>query len=150
MTIQSRVVRSNLPASTPDVTPNVGPSTAIGGSVIVSESALPTGAATSAKQDTLLAEIQSSPSTATLSSVATSTASATIIASNTARKGITIVNEASDYMYLKFGTTASATSYNVYLPPYATYCQGKGEYDGRMDGILKSGTGTARVAEITD
>jgi hypothetical protein len=59
VTIQRSVVRSSAPSTslTQERAP-LGPSTAIGGSVIVSESALPSGASTSAKQDTLLTELQ--------------------------------------------------------------------------------------------
>jgi len=55
---QNSVVRAGLgrPTSTPDQDPIS--SSAVSGTVIVSESVLPDGAATSAKQDTLLTELQ--------------------------------------------------------------------------------------------
>lgn len=91
--------------------------------------------------------------TATLSNVSTSNSSATLLASNTARIGATITNEATTVLYVKFGTTASATSYTVVLAgaasaPYSYYEVPAG-YTGRIDGILASSTGTARVTEIT-
>lgn len=91
--------------------------------------------------------------TATLASVSTSTTSATLISANSARIGATITNEAATVLFVKFGTTASATSYVVSLAgaaaaPYSYYEVPAG-YTGRIDGILASSTGTARVTEIT-
>jgi hypothetical protein len=89
--------------------------------------------------------------TATLSNVATSTASATLLASNAARKGAVIYNDSLVVMYVKFGTTASATSFTYYLAAGATLelPSSPGLYTGRIDGILASSTGTARVTELT-
>lgn len=91
--------------------------------------------------------------TATLSNVSTSGTTATLLAANSARIGATITNEATTVIYIKFGTTASATSYTVTLAgaasaPYSYYEVPAG-YTGRIDGILASSTGTARVTEIT-
>ena len=89
--------------------------------------------------------------TATLSNVATSNASATLLASNAARKGAVIYNDSLVVMYVKFGTTASATSFTYYLAAGATLelPSSPGLYTGRIDGILASSTGTARVTELT-
>lgn len=91
--------------------------------------------------------------TGTLTNVNTSTTSATLLAANNARIGAQITNEATTVLYIKFGTTASATSYTVTLAgasaaPYSYYEVPAG-YTGRIDGILASSTGTARVTEIT-
>jgi hypothetical protein len=91
--------------------------------------------------------VQKAP-TATLSNVSTSTTNATLLASNTARIGAQIFNEASVVMYVKFGATASATSYTVQLATN-TYYEVPAGYTGQIDGILASGTGTARVTEET-
>lgn len=91
--------------------------------------------------------------TGTLSNVATSTTSATLLAANSARIGATVTNEAATVLYIKFGATASATSYTVSISgqasaPYSYYEVPAG-YTGIIDGILASSTGTARVTEIT-
>jgi hypothetical protein len=89
------------------------------------------------------------PATATLANVATSTTSATLQASNASRLGWTCYNDStSSVLYIKYGTTASATSFTVRLDPGGQYVDPTG-YTGRIDGILASGTGTARVTELT-
>ena len=88
--------------------------------------------------------------TATLSNVATSNASAQLLASNAARKGAIIYNDSLVVMYVKFGTTASATSFTYYLVAGATLeLPSSPVYTGRIDAILASSTGTARVTELT-
>lgn len=91
--------------------------------------------------------IQATP-TATLSNVAGSASSVTVLASNTARKGAIIVNDSTALLYLKFGTTASTTSYTVLLAASAYYEVPFG-YTGILTGIWVSATGNARVTEIT-
>jgi hypothetical protein len=62
-----------------------------------------------------------------------------------------IYNDSLVVMYVKFGTTASATSFTYYLAAGATLelPSSPGLYTGRIDGILASSTGTARVTELT-
>lgn len=90
--------------------------------------------------------------TATLTNVSTSTASASLLASNTSRKGVVIYNDAATaVLYIKFGATASATSFTYYLAAKETIeLPGAGVlYTGAIDGILDAGTGTARVTELS-
>jgi len=89
-------------------------------------------------------------STATLTNVATSTASAQLLAANTSRRGVIIHNDSSGILYVKYGTTASATSFTYRLTSQATLeLPTSPMYTGRIDGILDTGTGTARVTELT-
>lgn len=91
--------------------------------------------------------------TATLSNVAASATSVTVLAANTARIGGQITNDSSAVVYLKFGTTASTTSYTVVLAGAASapfsYYEIPAGYTGRIDGIWASATGNARVTEET-
>lgn len=90
--------------------------------------------------------------TATLSNVAASATSVTILAANTARIGATVTNDSSALIYIKFGTTASTTSYTVVLAGAASapfsYYEVPAGYTGRIDAIWASATGNARVTEI--
>lgn len=86
--------------------------------------------------------------TATLTNVAASATSVTVLASNTSRVGAQIYNDSTVLLYLKFGTTASTTSFTVLLVASAYYEVPAG-YNGKIDGIWASATGTARVTEIT-
>jgi hypothetical protein len=89
--------------------------------------------------------------TATLSNVATSTSSAQLLALNTSRKGAVIYNDSLAALYVKFGTSATSSSFTYYLAAGATLelPTSPGLYTGRIDGILASSTGTARVTELT-
>jgi hypothetical protein len=59
--------------------------------------------------------------TATLSNVASSATSVTVLATNTSRLGCSIQNDSTEVLYLKFGTTASSTSYTVKMAADAHY-----------------------------
>lgn len=89
---------------------------------------------------------------ATLANVAGSAASVTLLAANTARISATIFNDSTSILYVKFGTTASTSSFTVRLVPNAYYEVPVGRdgkiYNGRIDGIWASATGNARVTEV--
>lgn len=89
-------------------------------------------------------------STATLANVSGSASSVTLQASNSARKGFTCHNDSTSILYLKFGSTASATSYTVKLIADAYYeLPTTSVYTGIITGIWVSATGSARVTELT-
>jgi hypothetical protein len=89
-------------------------------------------------------------STATLSNVASSASSVTLLASNTNRKNATIFNDSTAVLYVKFGTTASNSSYTVQMPAGSYYELPVGKiYTGEIDGIWASANGNARVTELT-
>lgn len=94
---------------------------------------------------TVTATSEKSSST-TPTSISTSTTSTQVLAANSSRIEAIIVNDSAAILYLKYGTTASSSSYSVILQPYDTLIET--HYTGRIDGILASGTGTARVTEI--
>jgi hypothetical protein len=91
--------------------------------------------------------------TATLANVAGSASSVTLLAANTSRIIATIFNDSAAILYVKFGTTASTSSFTVRMVPNAYYEVPVGRdgrvYNGRIDGIWASATGNARVTEIT-
>lgn len=88
--------------------------------------------------------------TSTLSNVAASASNVTILATNANRKRVVIVNDSTATLYLKFGATASATSYTYILYGGDTYESPSNPiYTGQIDGIWASATGAARVTEMT-
>lgn len=87
--------------------------------------------------------------TATLSNVAASATSVTVLAANTSRMGVIIVNDSTAILYLKFGTTASTTSFTYKLNPGDTWEMAAPVHTGVLDGIWSSATGSARVTEQT-
>jgi hypothetical protein len=72
----------------------------------------------------------------------------TLLASNASRKGATIYNDSTSVLYVKFGTTASNTSFTVRMIANAYY-EVPFSHTGRIDGIWASATGNARVTEFT-
>ncbi len=94
------------------------------------------------------AVVKSVAPTATLSNVAGSASSVTILAANTSRVGAAVYNDSSAILYLKFGTTASTSSFTTKLFPDGYYEVPAG-YTGILDGIWASAVGSARVTELT-
>lgn len=116
---------------------------------------LPTGAATSAKQDTEISSLASidgkltKGSSSTVTSVGDSATSVTLLASNTSRKSAMVYNDSSAALYLKLGATASTSSFTVKLAQ-DDYFEVPGGYTGVIDGIWASDAGgNARVTEVT-
>lgn len=85
------------------------------------------------------------PSSATLSNIALSTTSVNILSSGTTAYSTIIWNDSAAKLYLKYGTTASATSFTTIVQPNSGWID---NYGGRVDGILQTGTGTARVTRM--
>ena len=92
-----------------------------------------------------------SASTSTLTNVASSASSVSILASNTSAKGRFIFNDSTAILYLKFGTTASTTSYTVQIAPngYYEFPANPSLYNGACDGIWSAANGSARVTELS-
>jgi len=87
------------------------------------------------------------PVNATLSNVASSASSVPLLSADKRRVSFYIYNASTQVLYIKFGATASATSYTHQLaantgwtPPYP--------YNGRVDGIWASANGNARITEF--
>jgi len=92
--------------------------------------------------------IKEAPSnTATLSNVTASVTSVPILAANAARRSAIFYNDSTSDCYLKYGTTASATSFTIYVPSLSTITLQGEEYAGIVTGIWLSATGTMRVTE---
>ncbi len=87
---------------------------------------------------------------AALANVADSATSVTLQAANTARRGWTVFNDSISDLYVKFGATASATSFVVKLLGGQYYEMPSPTYTGVIDGIWSAdSTGSARVTELT-
>jgi hypothetical protein len=86
---------------------------------------------------------------ATLANVSSSAVNVTVAAANDARVGMVLVNDSTQILFLKFGATASATSYTYQIPAGETWEMMKPIYAGQIDGIWASANGNARVTELT-
>ena len=88
------------------------------------------------------------PATSTLSNVAASASNVTVLAANANRLGAIVFNDSSAQVYIKFGATASSTSFTYRMEAYSTLEVPFGYY-GQIDGIWTSATGSARVTELS-
>lgn len=84
---------------------------------------------------------------ASLTNVSSSATNVTLIASNASRKMATIVNDSTATLYVKFGATATTTSYTYKMFPGATLELPIPVYTGIIDGIWDSANGAARTTE---
>jgi hypothetical protein len=88
--------------------------------------------------------------TATLSNVSANAASVQLLASTAGRKQSMFYNDADKFALLKFGTTASATSFTVKILAGGYYELPMPVYTGRIDAIWDTGpTGAMRITELT-
>lgn len=84
------------------------------------------------------------PNTATLANVASSATNVTLFAAANAN-GRAVFNDSTAVLYLKFGATASATSYTVQIAAEGYYEFPQPAYCGQVDGVWASANGSARV-----
>lgn len=85
--------------------------------------------------------------TATLANVSGSASSVTLLASNAARLKAIIANDSTAILYVKFGSSATSTSWTFKLQ--ADESVPIDTYTGIITGIWASATGAARVTELT-
>ena len=85
------------------------------------------------------------PQTATLANITSSASNVTILAAGAHAGGRAVFNDSTAVLYLKFGATASATSYTVQLAAGAYYEFPQPVYSGQVDGIWAAANGFARV-----
>jgi len=87
---------------------------------------------------------------ATLSSVASQDTNISLLAANVNRIGLLVFNDDTGTLYLKYGTTASTSSYTVQIPGGGYWEMPLPAYVGAIDGIwVTSGSGSVRMTELT-
>ena len=84
---------------------------------------------------------------ATLANVASSASSVTLFAASGSAQARAVFNDSTAVLYLKFGTTASTSSYTVQLAASGYFEFPQPLYGGRVDGIWASANGNARTTE---
>lgn len=87
--------------------------------------------------------------TATHANVAGSASSVQLFASNPEATARSIYNDSSAALYVKFGTTASSSSFVVKLNAGDLFEFPLPLYDGVVHGIWTSATGNARTLELS-
>ena len=81
----------------------------------------------------------------TLTNVASSASNVTLIAANANLKLLTVFNDSTAILYLKYGATASTTSYTVRIAAGGYFEMPQPIYTGVIDGIWASANGSARI-----
>jgi hypothetical protein len=88
--------------------------------------------------------------TATVSEVASSATSVTIVSANEARKGLIIVNDSTQILYIRFGSgAASTTDYTRQIAASGGEYEVPYGYQGQITGIWVLANGQARLTELT-
>ena len=77
--------------------------------------------------------------------VAASASSTTLLAANSSRLFFFVVNDSTASLKIKYGATASSTSFTLILP--AGQWMSDTLYKGQIDGIWDSATGAAQLTE---
>lgn len=86
--------------------------------------------------------------TSTLSNVAASASSVTLLNADSSRLGVAFFNDSTSICYIKFGATASTTSYTYKMGSY-DYWEVPTKWVGRMDAIWDTATGNMRITVIS-
>lgn len=84
---------------------------------------------------------------ATLANVASSATNVTLFAASGSTHARAVFNDSSAILYIKFGATASTSSYTVQIAASGYYEFPQPLYAGRVDGIWASANGNARTTE---
>lgn len=79
--------------------------------------------------------------------VSSSMSSVNVVAPNSLRKGLTVFNESSAFLYLKLGSSASANDFSIKMAPNSYY-EVPYNYIGNIDGCWSAVDGIARVTEL--
>jgi hypothetical protein len=93
--------------------------------------------------------IHTKTSSSSVTSVSGSASSVSLLASTSGRVGAMVYNDSTATLYVKFGATASTTSFTYLLAAGATLEFPQPIYTGAVDGIWASATGAARITELT-
>lgn len=88
--------------------------------------------------------------TATLTNVNDTATSTPLLAANTNRRGVTIFNDSLQALLVKYGATASTTSFTVRVAAGGYWEMPQPVYTGALDGVWTAdSTGAARITELT-
>lgn len=84
---------------------------------------------------------------AVTANVASSASSVTLLSERLGRLGFSIYNDSTQVLYVKYGATASSSSYTVQVVA-GGFFEDPFAYSGRVDGIWASANGNARVTQV--
>jgi hypothetical protein len=85
------------------------------------------------------------PTAATLANVASANTNTPLFAAGVGANARAVYNDSTAVLYLKFGATATTTSYTVQIAAGGYYEFPQPLYAGQVDGIWASANGSARL-----
>lgn len=142
------VTVSNTPTSSNTDIPVRTSETASGKQIQHIRIDLGTGSAEEVQEGSLLVR-EKTVNSASLSSVVSSATSVQLLNSNTSRRGAIFVNLADKACFLKFGQTASATSFTYKIPAQGTLEMPRPVFTGHIHAIWEtSPTGSIYITEL--
>lgn len=83
-----------------------------------------------------------------LSSVVSSATNVTLLAANGNRAGVILVNDSTSTLFLKYGATATSSSYTYQIGAGVTWEMPAPIYSGKIDGIWSAANGNAVITEV--
>lgn len=92
--------------------------------------------------------VEPNASSSSISRVSASATNVTISASNAFRKGLVLYNDSSSSCFVKYGATATSTSFSVKMSAESHHFIDGPIYTGIVDGIWESATGAMQVTEL--
>lgn len=91
----------------------------------------------------------SSPAISSVTSVDDSASNQTLVVARAARKGLYIWNNSTEILYIKFGATATTSSWTIRLGAGDYYEAPSPCYTGIVDGIwANNASGSAKITEV--
>lgn len=87
--------------------------------------------------------------TSTVTRVSSSSTNQLLVATNNNRKGLIFYNDGIALQYIKFGTSASVTSFTIRLTDHSVYEVQPPLYDGQIDFISSNTDGAIQVTELS-
>jgi hypothetical protein len=93
--------------------------------------------------------VKQSASSASLTTLASAASSAQLLAANSSRKGLLLYNTDANAVLIKYGTTASASSFSARIPQNYYWEMPLPTYTGRIDAIWEAdGAGSLFATEL--
>lgn len=87
------------------------------------------------------------PQSVTTANVASSATNVTVFSASPNARGRAVFNDSTALLYLKFGATATTTSFTVQIPAGSFYEFPRPTYSGQVDGIWAAANGAARTTQ---
>lgn len=103
----------------------------------------------SGNQITSFSSVATPPANATLTTVPTSTTSAVLAAANANRRELHVHNSSSKELYVAFAATATTATFTIIIGSNQGHTFALNGYTGVVSAIHSSGSGNARVTEVT-